>query len=75
MYNIYIRICKYINIYINIYIYNIYIYIYIYIYWVKPSIYIYFKGSEQFPKSIILSCIMVNFATSVLPEFNFLLSN
>ena len=43
--------------------------------WVKPSIYIYFKGSEQSPESIILSGIMVNFTTSVLPEFSFLLIN
>ena len=37
--------------------------------------YIYFKGSEQSPESIILSGIMVNFTTSVLLEFNFLLIN
>ena len=37
--------------------------------------YIYLKGSEQSPESIILSGFMVNFTTSVLLEFNFLLIN
>ena len=43
--------------------------------WFKLSIYIYFKGSEQSPESMILSGILVNFTTSVLPEFRFLLIN
>ena len=79
---IYIYIYIYIHIYkhiLYIYIYTIYIYIYVYIYlvgwWVKLSIYIYFKGSEQSPESIILSGILVNFTISVLPEFSFLLIN
>ena len=57
---IYIHIYKYINIYINIYMYIMCI--------------IYFKSSEQSPESIILTWIMVNFATSILQEFSLLLS-